>query len=61
MKFNFNQVAIAFGLFLLGYLTFNNPWFSGSKEPAAAAKPPAAAAPGPASTPTTPAASPNAR
>jgi hypothetical protein len=22
------QLAIAFGLFLLGYFTFNNPWFS---------------------------------
>lgn len=60
MKFNFNQVAIAFGLFLLGYLTFNNPWFGGSKEPAAAAKPPAVAAPAPASTPA-PAAPPGAR
>jgi hypothetical protein len=60
MKFNFNQVAIAFGLFLLGYLTFNNPWFSGSKDPAATAKPPAAAAPAPASTPA-PAAPPGAR
>jgi hypothetical protein len=58
MKFNFNQVAIAFGLFLLGYLTFNNPWFGGSKEPAATAKPPAAAAP--AATPA-PAAAPGTR
>jgi len=28
MNKNFwKQMAIAFGLFLLGYLTFNNPWF----------------------------------
>lgn len=40
MKFNWTQFAIALGLFLLGYLTFNNPWF-GSKP----AEPPAQQAP----------------
>lgn len=28
MKFNWKQFAIALGLFLLGYLTFNNPLFT---------------------------------
>lgn len=32
MKMTWKQVAIAFGLFLLGYLTFNNPLFAQTLE-----------------------------
>ncbi len=43
MKFDWTQFAIAVGLFLLGYLTFNSPWFK--SKPAEA---PAVSAPAPA-------------
>lgn len=45
MKFNWTQFGIAFGLFLLGYLTFNSPWFTGSKDKAAPVAPAAVVAP----------------
>lgn len=51
MKFNWTQFGVAIGLFLLGYLTFNSPWFSSkpTESPPAAATP--AATPIPAPTP----------